>query len=81
MKNYKVKYNGNSTRFRNFEQDVSANSEREAVEAVYMQFLDANYFPDETGTIRDCNGNIVAEPNDNVIEYDGGNFFADEIKE
>ena len=76
---YKVTYSGNSTRFKNFESEVNANSEREAVEKVYQQVMDENYFPQEDGNILDCDGNEVATANDTVIEYDGGCFSAEEI--
>lgn len=33
----------------------------------------------ETGRIKDCEGNIITEPDDDVIDYDGGYFFAEEI--
>jgi hypothetical protein len=81
MKEYKVTYSGNATRFKNFEVSVWANSEREAVEIAYSQILDNSYFPQEDGNILDCNGNEVATANDTVIEYDGGCFSAEESEE
>ena len=79
MKQYKVTYSGNATRFSNFEDIVWADSEREAVEKVYGEYLDSNYFPQDDGSIKDCNGNTVAEADDTTIEYDGGCFSAEEI--
>ena len=81
MKAYKVTYSGNSTKFRNFETVVNADSEREAVEDVYGSYLDSNYFPQEDGSIQDCDGNTIAEATDDTIEYDGGCFSAEEIEE
>lgn len=81
MKTYKVTYSGNSTKFRNFETIVNADSEREAVEDVYSSYLDSDYFPQEDGSIQDCDGNTIAEANDDTIEYDGGCFSAEEIDE
>lgn len=81
MKTYKVTYSGNSTKFRNFETIVNADSEREAVEDVYSSYLDSDYFPDEDGNILDCDGNTIAEATDDAIEYDGGCFSAEEIDE
>jgi hypothetical protein len=81
MKTYNVTYSGVTTRFRNFEVEVNANSDREAVESVYADYLAENYFPEEDGTIRDCDGNIIAEPEDDRIEYDGGCFEAEEISD
>lgn len=77
MKTYKVTYSGNSTRFRGFEREVVANSEREAVEKIFQQVNDENYFPEDDGTIKDCDGEIIATPEDVVIDYDGGCFRAD----
>jgi hypothetical protein len=79
MKTYKVTYNGNSTRFKNFETEVNANSEREAVEKIFAEYLDENYFPQEDDSIIDCDSNIIAESNDDIIDYDGGCFSAEEI--
>lgn len=81
MKTYKVTYNGNASRFRNFETLTNAHSEREAVEDVYGSYLDSNYFPQEDGSVKDCDGNTIAEATDNIIEYDGGCFSAEEIEE
>ena len=81
MKKYKVNYSGNASRFRNFEMEVKANSEREAVEKVYGEYLDSNYFPQDDGSIKDCDGNTIAEADDTTIEYDGGCFSAEEIEE
>lgn len=76
MKTYRVTYRGNASRFQNFETVVMANSKREAVETVYQQRLYENYFPQDDGTILDCDGNELAGPDDTMIEYDGGYFLA-----
>ena len=76
---YKVTYSGNASRFRNFSSEVNADSEREAVEYVFQQVMDENYFPQEDGSIKDCNGNTIAEATDDTIEYDGGYFSAEEV--
>ncbi len=81
MKTYKVTYSGNASRFRNFETEVNANSEREAVEDVYGDYLDQNYFPQEDGSILDCDGNELATATDDTIDYDGGCFSAEEIED
>lgn len=80
MNTYKVTYSGNATRFRNFESTINADSEREAVETVYQQIMDDNYFPQDDGSIKDCDGHTIAEEDDDTIEYDGGSFSA-EIEE
>ncbi len=77
MKIYKVIYTGNSTRFRNFEEEVSAESEREAVEGIYQKYLDSNYFPQDDGSIKDCDGDTIASPDGNYIDYDGGCFMVE----
>ena len=79
MKTYKVTYSGNARRFKNFSLDVNANHEREAVENVFQQVIDENYFPQEDGSIKDCDGNTISEADDDTIEYDGGCFSAEEI--
>lgn len=81
MKKYKVGYSGNATRFKNFEDIVLADTEREAVEKVFQRVMDENYFPQEDGSIKDCDGNELATATDAIIDYDGGCFSAEEIEE
>lgn len=76
MSTFKVFYSGNSTKYHSFEAEVTANSEREAVEAAYAKYLDDNYYPQEDGSILDCDGHEIATSEDNTIEYDGGQFYA-----
>lgn len=79
MKTYKVTYYGNSYKLRNFEEIVNAESERQAVEQAYANKMDYNYFPQEDGTILDCDGDLIAIKDGTIIEYDGGYFSAEEI--
>jgi len=51
MNMYKVTYKGNATRFKDFLQIVVTPTERMAVEKVYFQHLDNDYFPDDQGNI------------------------------
>ena len=81
MKMYAVTYSGNDSKFKNFEEIIFADSEREAVEDVYGSYLDSNYFPQDDGSIKDCDGNTIAEATDSTIEYDGGCFSAEEKEE
>lgn len=81
MKTYKVTYTGNNSRFRNIETEVNATSERNAVEKAYKENLSDNYFSQEDGTIKDCDGHIIARPDSSAIEFDGGFFVAEEITE
>ena len=81
MKTYKVTYSGNASRFRNFSSEVNANSEREAVETVFLLLMDEKYFPQEDGSILDCDGHELATATDDTIDYDGGCFYAEEIEE
>jgi ribosomal protein L20A (L18A) len=77
MQTYLVTYSGNATRFSNFQSTINADSEREAVEAVYQQIMAENYFPQDDGSIKDCDGHTIAEEDDDTIEYDGGSFSAE----
>ena len=77
MKTFTVFYNGNASRFKNIACEVNAETERDAVESVYQSYLDTNYFPQEDGSIKDCDGDTIAEADDNTIEYDGGCFYAE----
>lgn len=57
----------------------TADTAREAIEQWYRQREDSNYFPQEDGSIRDGNGDTIAQPDDDRISYDGGHFEALEI--
>ena len=80
MHTYTVIYLGNDSNLRIFEKRVNANSEREAVVGVYKSIMAGNYFPQEDGTILDCDGFEIASTGDTTIEYDGG-YFSAEIEE
>jgi len=80
MKTYKVTYGGNSSKFKTFETEINADTEREAVEKAYHEVMDENYFPQDDGSILDCDGNEIANATDNTIEYDGGYFYAELIE-
>jgi hypothetical protein len=77
MDMYKVTYKGNATRFKDFLQIVVTPNERMAVEKVYFQHLNNDYFPDDQGNIFDVDQNLIADKNSNTIEYDGGYFIAE----
>lgn len=79
MKTYIVTYSGNSSRFKNLKAEITANSEREAVEKVFNNHLPNNYFPQDDGSIQDCDGYTIARAKDDSIEYDGGRFVAEEV--
>lgn len=76
LKQYMVVYHGNAKKYLGFSEMVLATSERDAAERVYSLLLNMDYFPDGSGFIYDCDGNEIATPEDNVIEYDGGYFRA-----
>jgi hypothetical protein len=80
---YLVKYFGNATKYQDLHQTIAAHSKREAVERFYAQMLNVNYFPvDEFNwghIVKDMDGNIIATPKDETIEYDGGHFYAEKV--
>lgn len=81
MKTYKVTYTGNSTKGKMLcPREFAAESKRDAVETLFSEHFDQNYFPQEDGSIADCNGYMIAGPDDDCIEYDGGSFIAEEIE-
>ena len=77
-KTYRDMYSGNARRYKTLNCTILAESARQAVEYVYQSLLDANYFPDDNGNVYDCDGNLIAEKNDDTISYDGGSFYAEE---
>lgn len=78
LNSYTVTYSGNNSRFANFSEEVNATSQREAVEKIYGKYLDSNYFPQDDGIIKDCDGHTICDDaNDLYIEHDGGYFYAE----
>jgi hypothetical protein len=80
---YAVMYSGNARIFKDLNQEIAAFSRREAVESFYASRLNENYFPEDEfswgGLVKDCDGNIIADANDDTIEYDGGYFYAEPV--
>ncbi len=82
MNTYKVTYTGNSTYYNGFENLLNSKSEREAVELTFSKVMPQNYFPQDDGSVKDCDGHTIAEDaNDAYFEYDGGYFSAELINE
>jgi hypothetical protein len=77
---YLVKYFGNATKYQDLHQTIAAYSKREAVEKYYEKMFYEDYFPENLGVyggyVFDCDGNVIAEPGSESIEYDGGHFYA-----
>ena len=76
MTQFKIAYTGNATQFKGVTATIEASSKRDAVEQYYQSVLDENYFPHDDGVIKNCRGNVIAEADDDCIEYDGGYFVA-----
>jgi hypothetical protein len=80
---YTVMYFGNAKRYQDLNEEVEAYSKRHAVEQVYSKMRNEDYFPEDEftwgGLIRDCDGNVIADANDETIEYDGGHFYAEPV--
>lgn len=80
MNNYKVMYIGISRRFAGFEKNVYALSKREAVIEAYKSSYGDNFFPQEDGSVRDCDGYVIlGAGQDNLIYGDAGYFYAELI--
>ena len=80
---YSVMYFGNAKRYQDLNYEIEAFTKREAVEKVYSKMNNVNYYPEDEftygGLIRDCDGNVIAEPGSETIEYDGGYFYAEPV--
>lgn len=91
MKNqnfFVVKYNGKNSRYKNREWYVHAENEKQAIEMVFRNIMDWNFFPElpdgdyvcgDNYIIRDCDGMIIRDNNEIEISYDGGYFYAEKI--
>lgn len=78
-KYYVVSYRGTEGRYRNFREEIPAESKREAVEKIYSAFFNSDYFPQEDGSIKDAGGNTVADSNSETIDVSGGVLYAETI--
>ena len=82
---YAVMYFGNAKRYQDLNYEIEAFTKREAVEKFYEKMRNEDYFPEDEfvygGLIRDCDGNVIADANDETIEYDGGYFYAEPVIE
>jgi hypothetical protein len=80
---YSVMYFGNAKIYQDLCEEVAAYSKRHAVEQVYSKMLNENYFPGDEflwgGYVLDRDGNVIADANDESIEYDGGYFYAEQL--
>ena len=79
---YSVMYFGNAKMWQDLCEEVAAYSKRDAVEYLYRKMFNEDYFPEDPfgrGLIRDCDGNVIADANDETIEYDGGYFYAEPV--
>ncbi len=77
---YKVVYTGSVERYKNKFSIELATSEREAVRQSYARVHDLDYFPQDDGTVLDCDGNIIQNKTEDTIQYDGGYYIAFEIE-
>jgi|688.fasta_scaffold926500_2 hypothetical protein len=77
---FKVVYTGSVERYKNRFSIELATSEREAVRQSYARVHDLDYFPQDDGTVLDCDGNIIQNKTEDTIYYDGGYYIAFEIQ-
>lgn len=77
---FQIRYNGNSRLVKGLLNEepiiVYAETERQAVEQWYCDNLNDDYFTDDSGNVINAAGNVVAEPDDNQFNYDGGSIYA-----
>lgn len=82
---YSVMYFGNAKRYQDINYEIEAFTKREAVERFYEKIRNDDYYPvDEFSygdIVKDYMGNIIAEPGDEMIAYDGGYFYAEPVIE
>lgn len=76
---FKVIYSGSVERYKNAFSIELAIDERDAVRQSYARVHDLNYFPQEDGTVQDCDGNIIQDLDENTIYYDGGYYIAKKL--
>ena len=81
MKTFIITYTGNASRFKNLNEKVEAESEREAVETFYANKLPDKYFPANQGSVYDEEDDLVADEYSDDFYYDGGYFIATDVDE
>ena len=83
MNFYAINYSGNSKKITKklamFPQIVCADTPREAVIIYYSANHDDAFFPQEDGSIKDCDGDEICSAISEQIEYDGGFYSAELI--
>jgi hypothetical protein len=78
---YKVIYTGSVERYKNRFSIELATDERDAVRQSYARVHDLDYFPQDDGTVLDCDGNIIMDQDDESIYYDGGYYIAERLEQ
>jgi hypothetical protein len=78
---YKVIYTGSVERYKNRFSIELATDERDAVRQSYARVHDLDYFPQDDGTVLDCDGNIIMDQDDETIYYDGGYYIAERLEQ
>ena len=78
---YKVIYTGSVERYKNRFSIELATDERDAVRQSYARVHDLDYFPQDDGTVLDCDGNIIMDQDDETIYYDGGYYIAEKLEQ
>lgn len=76
---YLITYSGNASiadHLETMHYIETADTAREAVEQWYAVREDLNYYPQEDGSIKDSNGDTIAEADDERIKFDAGHFEA-----
>jgi hypothetical protein len=78
---FKVVYTGSVERYKNRFSIELATDERDAVRQSYARVHDLDYFPQDDGTVLDCDDNIIMDQDDNTIYYDGGFYVAERLEQ
>lgn len=81
MKTYRISYSGVNSKFKGIDVEINAHNGKQAVRILYALYCGQNCFPQDNGSIKDSDGVVIAEPNDNYIKFDGGYFEAHELQE
>jgi hypothetical protein len=78
---FKVIYTGTIERYKNAFSIELATDERDATRQSYARIHERDYFPQDDGTVKDCDGNIIQDIGEDTIYFENGYYIAEKLQQ
>jgi hypothetical protein len=78
---FKVIYTGSVERYKNDFSIELATDERDATRQSYARVHEQDYFPQDDGTVKDCDGNIIQDLTEDTIYFENGYYIAEKLQQ